>query len=127
MIIFLNHHPLKKTSFEENENTEPEVSQENTFSDEAQDEITEEIIEEVPEETKPQPTYVEPMTPPEKFEEVKNFAQNFSYGQIQGGGNPPFSIIIRNLKYTEDKEDIITILSDFALVTEQNWKKRKKH
>ena len=56
----------------------------------------------------------------EKFEEVKTFAQNFSYGQIQGGGNPPFSLIIRNVKFTEEAEDILLILRDFGLITEQN-------
>ncbi|MDD4973507.1 MAG: hypothetical protein PHY93_04110 [Bacteriovorax sp.] len=56
----------------------------------------------------------------EGFEEVKNFAQNFSYGQIQGGGNPPFSLVIRNLKYSEEAEDILIILREFGLVTDQN-------
>lgn len=60
------------------------------------------------------------ISPPERFEEVKTFAQNFSYGQIQGGGNPPFSIVIRHLKYEEDKESILSVLSEFGLVTEQN-------
>ena len=56
----------------------------------------------------------------ERFEEVKNFAQNFSYGQIQGGGNPPFSLVIRNLKYAEDAADILIILREFGLITEDN-------
>ncbi len=63
-----------------------------------------------------------PMTssPPEKFEEVKNFTQNFSYGQIEGGGNPPFSLVIRNLKFKEEKEDIITLLNEFGLASESS-------
>lgn len=61
----------------------------------------------------------------EKFEEVRNFAQNFSYGQMQGGGNPPFSLIIRNLKYSEDAEDILIILREFGLVTDQNLEEIK--
>jgi uncharacterized protein YbjQ (UPF0145 family) len=65
-------------------------------------------------------------TPPERFEEVKTFAQNFSYGQIQGGGNPPFSIVIRNLKFEDDKESIITLLSEFGLVNEQNQLETEK-
>jgi uncharacterized protein YbjQ (UPF0145 family) len=63
---------------------------------------------------------------PERFEEVKSFAQNFSYGQIQGGGNPPFSLVIRHLKYEEDKESILTLLSEFGLVTEQNQAETQK-
>lgn len=58
--------------------------------------------------------------PQEKFEEVKNFAQNFSYGQIVGGGNPPFSLIVRNLKYQSDAEDIIILLREFGIVTDAN-------
>ena len=61
-----------------------------------------------------------PLVNTEKFEEVSNFAQNFSYGQIHGGGNPPFSIIIRNIKFSEDAEDIKIILREFALINEQN-------
>ncbi len=56
----------------------------------------------------------------EKFDEVKTFAQNFSYGQIQGGGNPPFSLIIRNLKYQEESADIIALLTEFGLVNAEN-------
>lgn len=67
-----------------------------------------------------------PQVSHEKFEEVKNFAQNFSYGQIQGGGNPPFSIIIRNLKYESDAEDIISLMREFGIVTDQNMPETKK-
>lgn len=63
---------------------------------------------------------------PERFEEVKTFAQNFSYGQIQGGGNPPFSLVIRNLKFEDDKESIITLLSEFGLVNAQNQTETEK-
>ncbi|MGZ3810021.1 MAG: hypothetical protein ACXVCE_18195, partial [Bacteriovorax sp.] len=59
-------------------------------------------------------------------DEVKTFAQNFSYGQIQGGGNPPFSVVIRNLKYEEEKEDIITLLSEFGLVDASTIEETKK-
>ncbi len=77
---------------------------------------TEELpsYEETPEQEAPQEL------PPERFTEVKTFAQNFSYGQIQGGGNPPYSLIIRNLKYEDDKESILSLLTEFGIVTEQN-------
>ncbi|MDO9183096.1 MAG: hypothetical protein Q7U04_11840 [Bacteriovorax sp.] len=57
---------------------------------------------------------------PEKFEDIQNFSENFTYGQILGGGNPPFSLIIKNLKYSDDAQDILIILRDFGLITEQN-------
>lgn len=56
----------------------------------------------------------------EKFEDVKNFVSNFSYGLIEGGGNPPFTVIIRNIKYESDAEDIITILRDFEVINDEN-------
>lgn len=73
-----------------------------------------------------QPHYSPPISSPEKFEEVQNFAQNFSYGQIEGGGNPPFSIIIRHLKYESDAEDILIMLREFGLVTDQNTQETQK-
>lgn len=73
-----------------------------------------------------QPPYTPPISSPEKFEEVQNFAQNFSYGQIEGGGNPPFSIIIRHLKYESDAEDILIMLREFGLVTDQNTQETQK-
>ena len=64
--------------------------------------------------------------PVEKLDEVNTFAQNFSYGQIQGGGNPPFSLVIRHLKFKEDAEDILIILREFGLVTDQNLAETEK-
>ncbi|OUR97219.1 hypothetical protein A9Q84_12905 [Halobacteriovorax marinus] len=52
----------------------------------------------------------------EKFEDVKAFAKNITYGQIATGGNPPFSIILRNVKFEEDAEDILIILSEHGLL-----------
>lgn len=68
-------------------------------------------------------TEAEETLPPmasERFEEVRDFTQNFSYGHILGGGNPPFSIVIRNIKFSEDAEDIKIILREFGLITSQN-------
>lgn len=62
----------------------------------------------------------------EKFQDVKNFAQNFSYGQTQGGGNPPYSIIVRHIRYDEDAEDILSLLQEFGVVTESNLAETKK-
>ncbi len=59
----------------------------------------------------------------EKFEDVKTFAQNFSYGKVSlGGGNPPYSIILRHIKFKEDADDILDLLREFGIVTEDNEK-----
>jgi uncharacterized protein YbjQ (UPF0145 family) len=62
---------------------------------------------------------------PEKFEEVKTFAHTFSYGQVSVGGNPPFSIIVRNIKYKEDAESIFSLLKEFGIVTDKNLNETK--
>ncbi len=64
---------------------------------------------------------------PEKFVDVKTFAQNFAYGTSgQFGGNPPFTIIARNIKYLEDAENILDLLNEYKLVDDQNLKDTKK-
>lgn len=57
---------------------------------------------------------------PEKFEDVKTFAQHFSYGKSTGGGNPPYSLIARHIKYKDDADDILGLLREFGLVTKTN-------
>ncbi|MBC7714084.1 MAG: hypothetical protein H7177_12145 [Rhizobacter sp.] len=58
----------------------------------------------------------------ERFEDVKTFANNFSYGQVQGGGNPPYSIIVRHIKFKEEADDIVNLLKEFGIVTDTNEK-----
>jgi uncharacterized protein YbjQ (UPF0145 family) len=52
----------------------------------------------------------------EKFDDVKKFAKNITYGKIAVGGNPAYSIILRNIKFEEDAEDITIILNEHGLV-----------
>lgn len=59
-------------------------------------------------------------TPPEDFEEVKNFARDMSSKNFSTEGNPPFSIILKGIKYTEDAESIIDILYKFKIIDEAN-------
>ena len=61
-----------------------------------------------------------PRSTPERFEDVKTFAQHFTYGQSTGGGNPPFSIIVRHIKFKEEADDILALLREFGIVTATN-------
>lgn len=61
-----------------------------------------------------------PRLTPERFEDVKTFAQHFTYGQSTGGGNPPFSIIVRHIKFKEEADDILALLREFGIVTTTN-------
>ena len=61
--------------------------------------------------------------PPENFNDIKSFAQNFSYGKISpGGGNPPYTIILRHIKFKEDADNILDLLREFGLVNDSNEK-----
>ncbi len=59
----------------------------------------------------------------ERFLDVKTFAQNFSYGKSNGvGGNPPYSLIARNIKFKDEARDILDLLSELGLVNSNNEK-----
>ena len=71
-------------------------------------------IDTLPQFAPPSPT-TQPRAP-ETFKDVQTFAQNITYGKITVGGNPPFSIILKNIKFLEDAEDIISILQEHSLI-----------
>jgi len=56
---------------------------------------------------------------PETFNDIKEFSQSIHYGEVKFGGNPPFSIIIKNVRYQEDANDIMIILREHGLVNDQ--------
>ena len=90
-----------------------EDSEEEDFS---ADEI-EPLQEVVETKTIQQPTYVDRS---EKFEDVKSFAKNITYGKIAIGGNPAFSVILRNIKFEEDAEDILILLREHDIINAEN-------
>ncbi len=57
---------------------------------------------------------------PENFSEVKEFASHLSYGDVSLGGNPPFSIVLKNIRYVEDADDIMVILREHGIAKENN-------
>ena len=60
-----------------------------------------------------------PQPQQDKFEEVREFAKSLTYGKVEKGGNPPFSLILRNIKYREDVEDIKIILGEHNLLSSE--------
>jgi hypothetical protein len=101
-------------------------SEEISFGEENSTEDTEEASFEAPEisepelEPEPTPESIAPPPPKENFEEVKQFAKNISYGVVAAGGNPPYSLIIKNIRFKEDAEDILIILREHGLVNDGN-------
>lgn len=56
----------------------------------------------------------------ENFKDLNEFGNAISYGQVAAGGNPPFSIVLRKIKYLEDSERIIETLREHGLCDESN-------
>ena len=53
---------------------------------------------------------------PENFKQLQQFAKNMSYGNMAKEGNPPFSIIIKDIKFEEDVEDILILLKELKVI-----------
>lgn len=58
--------------------------------------------------------------PPENFKELQHFAKNMSFGNMAQEGNPPFSIILKDIKYQEDVDDIIRLLVEYKIINEED-------
>lgn len=56
----------------------------------------------------------------ENFQDLRDFGNAITYGVVTTGGNPPFSLILRNIKFEEDAEDIKILLREHGLVTDDN-------
>lgn len=56
----------------------------------------------------------------EDFSDIKKEAKDYSASVIKLGGNPPYSILLTNIVYQEDRDDIIRILNEYQLVAEEN-------
>ena len=54
----------------------------------------------------------------ENFEDLKDFAENIVHEGAITAGNPPFSIILKEIKYQEDIEDILEALKEYNILQE---------
>jgi hypothetical protein len=81
-----------------------------------------------PLEEAPQPVYTpEPVyKQPETFEEVKRFAEESSFTGMGVEGNPSFSVLLRNVKFIEDVNDIILMLKELQLLSDTEEETRKR-
>ena len=55
----------------------------------------------------------------ETYSDVRKFASNIVPGLGTGGG-PPYSILLKNIRYLEDTEDILRILTDLGAISAEN-------
>jgi hypothetical protein len=108
---------IEETQSFENETTQSEV----LHSDGPEEDFFDEPIEETATKT-PLPTYevAETFKAPENFKELQQFARNMSYGNMAKEGNPPFSVILKDIKYEEDLEDIVRLLREYKIITQED-------
>jgi uncharacterized protein YbjQ (UPF0145 family) len=55
---------------------------------------------------------------PEEFKDLKTFAENSSWTGSSAEGNPSFSILLKNVRYIEDVNDILSILKELGLLSD---------
>ncbi len=70
----------------------------------------------------PEPVYKQPET----FEEIKRFAEESSFSGMGAEGNPSFSVLVRNVKFVEDVNDIIILLKELQLMSDTEEETRKR-
>jgi uncharacterized protein YbjQ (UPF0145 family) len=77
--------------------------------------FTEERSEWRPEEDHHKPVEHEYKTP-ETFEDLKRFSESSSFTGMATEGNPSFSVLLKDVKYIEDVNDILILLKDLNLL-----------
>ncbi len=70
----------------------------------------------------PEPVYKQPET----FEEIRRFAEESSFSGMGAEGNPSFSVLVRQVKYVEDVNDIIIMLKELQLLSDTEEETRKR-
>jgi hypothetical protein len=55
---------------------------------------------------------------PENFEDLRTFAQHTTTDGMGAEGNPSFSVLLRDIKYVEDVNDIILLLKELKLLSD---------
>lgn len=101
--------PEELSAFENSESDEDDTPQEEESFEPAQvSAFEEEQVEQ------------KPHVPQQNFEDLRQFAERISYGAVAQGGNPPFSLVLRGIRYQEDADDIQIILREHGLVSDDN-------
>lgn len=115
---------LEENSFEE---TPPELSsteEEITPIENFTSEETIPVLEEAPSlpEIKSESFFSSPpeqeYKAPENFDEIKKFSENTSFTGMGAEGNPSFSVLVKNVRYVEDVNDIMILMKDLSLITD---------
>ena len=126
--IELESAPETDSDLDENEFLENDFS-DDFDSKESDEENTSQEIEET-EEKQEIPAIPVPISQeyraPENFKDLQKFSKNMSYGNLSHEGTPPFSIVLKDIKYEEDLNDIIILLKEFKILTKDDEENAKK-
>lgn len=115
---FASEEPAAETAEFKIEGTTEVKAEEPPTSEEPAPEI--EAVAPEPEEPKAEEPPPEKPKSVEKFEEVREFGKNISTTTAAIPGNPPFSIVIKNIKFSEDADDILGALKEYGIATAGN-------
>lgn len=78
----------------------------------------------------PEPTYSKPSEPfykaPENFDDLKKFVENTSLTGMSAEGNPSFSVLLKNIRYTEDVNDILSLMKELNLLSDPEEQIRQR-
>lgn len=55
---------------------------------------------------------------PENFEDLKKFAENTNFSGMGVEGNPSFSVLLKNVRYVEDVNDILALIKELNLLVD---------
>jgi uncharacterized protein YbjQ (UPF0145 family) len=63
---------------------------------------------------------------PENFEDLKKFAESTSITGMGAEGNPSFSVLLKNIRYIEDVNDILALMKELGLLSDPEEQIRQR-
>ncbi len=63
---------------------------------------------------------------PENFEDLKKFAESTSISGMGAEGNPSFSVLLKNIRYIEDVNDILALMKELSLLSDPEEQIRQR-
>ena len=105
--------PFADSSFESSFESPAEFKEEK-IEEKIEDEIIEAPIAELAPLSEYKPS--EDFKTPETFEDLKKFSESSSFTGMATEGNPSFSVLVKNVRFIEDINDIIALLRELNLM-----------
>lgn len=63
---------------------------------------------------------------PENFDDLKKFAESTSISGMGAEGNPSFSVLLKNIRYIEDVNDILALMKELGLLSDPEEQIRQR-